>query len=86
MIADNKKDLESYIIKALGSMQQQGLPPANLLIKTTPENVTLIVRSNDEPVRFGNWTAINISHKDFQSIAQIYEGIVKGRGTSTQLH
>jgi hypothetical protein len=84
MMVDSKKDLEGYVLKALGSMQKQGLPVANVLVKTSPQDVTLIIRSNSEPVRFGNWTAISISHKDFQSIAKIYEGIIKGKGTQLQ--
>jgi len=83
-MVDSKKDLETYVLKALGSMQKQGLPLASVLVKTSPQGVTLIVQCIDEPIRFGNWTAINISHTDFLSIAKICEGIAKGKGIKLQ--
>ena len=79
-MVENQKDLETYVLKALASFQKMGKSPGNVLIKTSPQNISVILRSSDEPVRFGDWTAINITHRDFQLLANMCEAILKDKG------
>jgi PhoPQ-activated pathogenicity-related protein len=79
-MVENQKDLETYVLKALASFQKMGKSPANVLIKTSPQNISIILRSREEPVRFGDWTAINITHRDFQLLTNMCKTILKDRG------
>lgn len=79
-MVENEKDLEAYILKALGSLQKIGKTPGNILIETSPQNVSLIIQSKSEPIHFGDWTAITITHRDFQILANMCGAIVKGKG------
>lgn len=80
-MTDTQKDLESYVLTALASMQKMGKQPGNIFIKTSPENISLIIRSSHEPIRFGDFTAITISHKDFISLGSMIAGIVKDQSS-----
>ena len=75
----NEKDLESYVLKALGSMQKLGKTPGNILVETSPQNVALIIRSDEEPIRFGDWTAVTLTHKDFQILTNMCVAIMQGK-------
>ena len=75
----NEKDLESYVLKALGSMQKIGKNPGNILVKTAPQDVKLIIRSFKEPIRFGDWTAVTLTRKDFQLLTNMCNTILKGK-------
>lgn len=80
VMVDSEKDLETYVLKALASMQKIGKPPGNILIETSSHNISLIIRSNSEPIHFGDWTAITISHKDFLLLGGMIESIIKNQG------
>lgn len=79
-MVDSEKDLETYILKALASIQKMGKPLGNILIETSPQNISLIIRSEKQPIHFGDWTAITIPHRDFLIMGQMIESIVKNKG------
>lgn len=78
-MVENEKDLESYILKALGSMQKMGKTPGNILVETSPQKVTLIIRSDQEPINFGPWTAVTMTHRDFQILTNMCNAILRGK-------
>ena len=60
-------------------MQKIGKTPGNILVKTSPQDVTLIIRSFKETIRFGDWTAVTLTHKGFQLLTNMCDNILKGK-------